>query len=370
MAFHVAYVLASPTAPSDCTTLGPGIDNSGNVQPGWTAGEPPDGANVKCIYVNDLNVAPHGKANMDVNLQSALTLKNNSGWAANAQNLFRAGFPFRSVTKITLDQNFGLMCKPPNSTNCTDPKGFNAAFGGKSFSGPQALGLVLAGKQVTAIGGYAFDQNAYGISGANVLLFNSQADAQAANCSTSDPRVVGWMPTQSDGFYFIDNTGLNPGLTDPNNLPFNVQYYIAVCNVPGVPPTNWPARYINPGPGGGPGKLGNKQFDEEDFFISPTTSVVFTKQPMNTKSTNSFSVSAQLQDAFGQSVPNDNSTPITLAVNQNPAAFSCSPANPATQTSGTANFTCKITTIANSYQLTASAPTLRSSNSQFFNITK
>ena len=368
MQFHVAYIVGGPSAPTDCTTAGSAFNSSGQVQGQWIAGEPADGTNVKCIYASGLNLPPHGKANMDVNLQTVLAAKGNSGWASNAQNLFRAGFPFRSVTTVTLDPDFGLMCKPPNSnTNCTDPHHFNATYGGKQYSGPQALGLVFAGKQVTAIGGFAFDQNAYGISGANVLLFNSQADAQAANCNTSDSRVVGWATTQSDGFYFIDDTGFNPATppaNDPNNLPFNIQYYVAVCNVPGVPMVNWPARYMQ----GPPNKLGNKQFDEEDFFISPTTSVVFTKQPMNTKSNTAFTVSAQLQDAFGQPVPNDTSTPITLTPSMN--SMTCTPSNTQPQTGGVATFSCKIATVANNYQLTGSAPSLRSSTSQFFNITK
>jgi hypothetical protein len=305
---------------------------------------------------------------MDLNLQTVLAAKGNSGWASNAQNLFRAGFPFRSVATITLDSDFGLMCKPPNSGNCSDPHGFNAAYRGKSFSGAQALGLVLAGKQVTAIGGYAFDQNAFGIPGANVLLFNSAAAAgNPANCSSpaTNPNVVAWTTTQADGFYFIENQGFNdvtPPNPDPNNLPFNVQYYVAVCNLPGgVPSVNWPARLESQ-------KLGNKQFDEEDFFISPTTSVVFTKQPMNTKSGNAFNVSAQLQDAFGQTVPNDTTTPITLTPNMN--SMTCTPSNSQAQTGGVANFSCKITVVANNYQLTASAPSLKSSTSNFFNITK
>jgi hypothetical protein len=117
-------------------------------------------------------------------------------------------------------------------------------------------------------------------------------------------------------------------------------------------------------------KLGNKEFDEEDFYVSPTTSVVFTKQPVNTRTANTFNVAAQLQDAFGQPVPNDTTTAITLSLNQNPGSLACTPANSTTQASGVANFSCKVSVIANNYQLTASAPNLKSSTSNFFNITK
>jgi hypothetical protein len=128
---------------------------------------------------------------------------------------------------------------------------------------------------------------------------------------------------------------------------------------------NWPARYMSH-------KLGNKEFDEEDFYISPTTSVVFTKQPPNTRSVNTFAVAAQLQDAFGQPVPNDTTTPITLTLSggTSGATLTCSPANSNTQTGGVANFMCNVNTIGNNYQLTASSPGLKSSTSNYFNITK
>jgi hypothetical protein len=366
MQFTVKYIVAASGGPTDCSSI-PASDSR------WQTGEPADGANVKCVYVTGLALKPHGKANVDVNLQTVLAAKGNSGWAANAQNLFRAGFPFRSSSTITLDSDFGLKCKPPNSnTNCTDPKGFNAAYAGKSFSGAQALGLVFAGKQVTAIGGYSFDQNAFGISNALVTLWNSNPGTPSAVCQPGDPSTwsgphpVAWANTQNDGFYFIENQGFNdvtPPNPDPNSLPFNVTYYMLICNASKAPSVNWPARSEGQ-------KLGNRQFDEQDFFISPTTSVIFTKQPVNTKSINSFPVSAQLQDAFGQPVTNDTSTQILLTANQNNGSMTCTPANPQAQTAGVANFSCKISVIANSYQLTASAPSLKASTSNLFNITK
>jgi hypothetical protein len=50
--------------------------------------------------------------------------------------------------------------------------------------------------------------------------------------------------------------------------------------------------------------------------------------------------------------------------------MTCTPSNSQAQTGGVANFSCRITVVANNYQLTASAPSLKSSTSNFFNITK
>ena len=79
-------------------------------------------------------------------------------------------------------------------------------------------------------------------------------------CTTATP--VASYATDPDGFYFIANTGANVPSMPGNNLPYGIRYYVAVCDVPGVTPGYWPARYMSD-------KLGSKEFDEEDFYITP-----------------------------------------------------------------------------------------------------
>jgi hypothetical protein len=98
---------------------------------------------------------------------------------------------------------------------------------------------------------------------------------------------------------------------------------------------------------------------------------------VNTKSANTFTVSAQLLDSFGQQVSNDSGTPISIALAQNPTGgtLSCSSGTTVPDVNGVSTFTgCSIsaspTSIANGYQLVASSSGLASGNSYLFNITK
>lgn len=320
--------------------------------PAWVTGKPADGTIVKCIYVTGFALKNHGKANFDVSLEFAL--KKMDGFPTTAQQLFRAGFPFRSTTKITLDGDFG---KDKNG-NATP---MSIALAGKSYSAVQPLGLVLAGKQVTALGGYTFGPDGYGIQNARVTIWNTAA---AASCTTGTP--VAETKTASDGFWFIWNTGdNNNSVSTANNLPSGVKYYVKVCDVIGIPNVNWPARYMDH-------NLGNKEFDEEDFLIAPTSRVVFVKQPANTKANANFTVTGQLVDSYGQNVTTDNVTQVTLDLSANPggATLTCA-STTATVVNGLATFSnCKLNVIATSYQLRVSSPGLQPSTSNYFNITK
>jgi uncharacterized repeat protein (TIGR01451 family) len=211
------------------TTSAPGGDCS--AVSSWTSGQPADGTIVKCIKITGFSIPKHHSAKIDVSYEFAL--KNTDGWSANAQAMFRAGFAFKSTTNVHLDF----------------PIGSNTSG---NYTGNQAAGLVGAGQQVTAVGGFVFDTQGNGVGGRTVKLYNSQV----ADCSGPG---VGSTTTQLDGFYFIWKTGPNQLATDPN-LPSGVAYYEAVCSTPTGPFTV--ARYINH-------KLSNKEFDEEDFYITP-----------------------------------------------------------------------------------------------------
>ena len=99
-----------------------------------------------------------------------------------------------------------------------------------------------------------------------------------------------------------------------NNLPSGIKYYVAVCDVPGVTPGYWPARYMSD-------KLGNKEFDEEDFYVSNPTHLGFSIQPVTNQKLGRtmYSVQVALLDQWNNVVADDN-TKVTLSINSGPAA--------------------------------------------------
>ena len=252
----------------------------------WIAGQPGDGAAVKCIKVTDFALQKRHGVKIDLNLE--FRLKNTTGWLAgeNPQMNFRGGFPFTSVTTITLDATYGDLAG-------THP-------------GNQITGIVGVGQAVTAVGGFVFDTNGGGIGNATIRIYNSAPSA--SNLCTTNGQVAEYT-TSPDGFYFISQKGINDGTTQatgPNPLPSGIKYYVAVCNVPGVGQPYWPARFIDH-------KLANKEFDGEDFYVSSPSFIVVSTQPSSGRVGRTLgTIQIAVQDAFGYTVTADNSTVITL----------------------------------------------------------
>jgi hypothetical protein len=211
-------------------TSAPGGDCTASTGITWYTGQPSDGTIIKCIKISGFSIPKHHWARIKVSYEFAL--KGTDGWSANAQTAFRAGFAFKSKTTVHLDQPLG-----------SNPSG--------DYVGNQVAGIVGAGQQVTAVGGFVFDTNGNGLGGRTIKLYN----AAVADCSGSG---VASTTTQTDGFYFIYKTGSNQTDANPSNLPSGIRYYTGVCN--GTTLTY--ARYIDH-------KLANKEFDEEDFYITP-----------------------------------------------------------------------------------------------------
>jgi hypothetical protein len=161
-------------------------------------------------------------------------VKNTDGWNSNAQAAFRAGFAFKSTTNVHLDV----------------PIGSNVSG---NYTGNQSAGLIGAGQQVTAVGGFVFDTNGNGVAGKTIKLFNTAV----ADCSGA---AVASDTTGLDGFYFIWKSGSSQSDASATNLPSGVKFYVGVCNAPAGAFNA--ARYIDH-------KLANKEFDEEDFYITP-----------------------------------------------------------------------------------------------------
>ena len=260
----------------------------------WIEGQPDNNAFVKCIKVTGIEIPKHHEAHIHLSLEFGL--KGTSGWANNAATAFRAGFPFRSQTQVTLDSDFPI----PLLANMT-------------YSGNDVVGLSAAGEQLTAIGGFVFDQNGSGIGAANVngmtgatiRIYNS-APSMANRCTTTGE--VAEYEVDPDGFYFIRNASpvVNVPTSTGNNLPYNIRYYVMVCDVVNVPSAYWPARYIDH-------KLNYREFEEENFYVSNPTHLAFSVQPINGNRANRtmYTVQVTLLDNWNN-VVNDDSTKVTL----------------------------------------------------------
>ena len=224
MPMTVKWIGALPAGASQCSMVPDTM---------WLAGQPTDGAIVKCIKIEGLAIPRHGRARIDVNYEFAL--KNIDGWGLNAQTMFRAGFAFKSATTVQLDDTF------PVST-----------LASKIYNSNQAAGLVGAGQKVTAIGGFIFDPFGSGVQGVTVRLFNSLDKVSSCGDTTN---IVASATSFSDGFYYIWNAGLDQAL-GMNSLPDGVKYVVQVCSQ-GQPVKTFTLA----------NKLASKEFDEEDLYF-------------------------------------------------------------------------------------------------------
>ena len=302
----------------------------------WSSGQPADGTLIKCIKITGFSIPKHHSAKIDVTYDFAL--KGTDLWPSNAQTMFRAGFSFKSATTVHLDS--------PISGN---PSG--------NYSGNQVAGIVGAGQQVTAVGGFVYDRNGNGVGGATIKLFNSASGASCANTAVAQDI------TTVDGFYFIWAAGSNQSVST-NSLASGVQYYVMVCNL-SLPQPNWPARSLDH-------KLGNKEFDEEDFYVSTSSALSFTQQPTGTRAGQAMgTVKVAVVDYFGNVVTGDNATSVTLAIGAGPSSATLSGTTTMTVVGGVATFTgLSINLAGNGYSLVGTSPPLTGATSSSFNISK
>jgi hypothetical protein len=324
------------------------VDSLGNSTVSWHAGQPADNAVVRCIKVENYAIPKHGKARIDVSYE--FRWKGTDGWASTASSSFRAGFSFRDSTAITFD--------PPTVFAF-------ASLAGTTVTGFDVVGLVGAGEKVTAIGGFLYDRNGVGIGpGAVVKLFSSSSGASCGAAPVAQDITTG------DGFYFIWDAGTDQTIST-NTLSSGVQYFVMVCpGTVGLPyhawsGNIWPARSMDH-------KLGNKEFDEEDFYISPSTQLQFTQQPTNSRvSTSIPTIKVSVLDAFGRVVTGDQTTTITLMIGHNPGGGTLTGTFVNVPVvNGVATFTgLKISKAGVGYTLTAtSAPFLTGAETVLFNI--
>jgi hypothetical protein len=188
----------------------------------------------KCLMVTGFAVPKKHRARLEVNFE--FRPKKTTGWLASPDPklYFRSGFLFKATTVVTF-----------------------AGTPVRTQVGSQTLGIVGAGQRVTAIGGFVLDQFGNPIVAApgalTVRLFNAPPTNPATTACTTAASVASDVVTD-DGFYFIWKNGSIQG-GGTNDLPSGVKYFVAACNGG----TLLSSRTLKE-------KLGNKEFDEEDFY--------------------------------------------------------------------------------------------------------
>jgi hypothetical protein len=221
---------------------------------GWSDPTPklPNGVAAKCIRASGFALPDKHFARISYQFQ--FRPNGSDGWPTNpdAKLFFRAGFSFAEKTTVTFTS-------APTQTS-------NLAFG-----------VVGAGQKVTAVGGYAYDQNASGIAGLKTRLFKTAPPANTpgvpvAWCQSgyTSSNFVAEDTTQLDGFFFIWRTplaGFAPSAADQANssaplLPSGVQYTVVLC---GTASGIENARYTLAN------KLSNQEFNEVDFRLISAT---------------------------------------------------------------------------------------------------
>ena len=122
-------------------------------------------------------------------------------------------------------------------------------------------------------------------------------------CDTPSPRAS--TTTALDGFYFIYKQGAVQTDAAPTNLPSGIRYAEAICGLSTVDPAYWPARLIQH-------KLSNKEFIQEDFYVSQPAGIKVLAQPLSGRINKLLTpIQISVRDAFGDIVTVDNSTMIS-----------------------------------------------------------
>ncbi len=336
---QVAYIPLAAGSIADCSAAGvqglyvPLPSNSDNLI-------------ARCLRVDGLEIPKWHEAHIHVAYE--FRWKNSSNWGSasvDPTQVFRAGFNFRSTTVIKLDSapsdvqaRFAQsLNKLPAAVRPDYQARFDALWN-KTYTGVHALGLTFAGERMTAVGGFVFDPSGAGRPNITVRLFTTPPSSSVDRCGTygfgTNGLVASYL-TGSDGFYFIwqknaDNTSLSSGT---NTLASGFKYYVALCDLTGAPGSGtampfaqlyWPARSMS-------NTLGNKEFDEEDFFVSGPTQLTYTTQPISGKVNKTLgTVKVALLDGFGNVMTMDSgggASTITIGIASGPVGGSLSSAS-------------------------------------------
>jgi hypothetical protein len=365
-----------PISVSWVTSLPTGITSCEGVTT-WQTGSLGDGAVVRCIKVDGLEIRKHHEAHVHVAYE--FRWKNRTGWgssASDATTAFRAGFNFTSTTRIELDtwdddllaHSHGKWHRLPSALRAKLLSDFESLWG-TSYVGSHALGLTLAGEKMTAIGGFLFNAGAEGLPDITVRAFTTKPSGDACNSALTPGTgtLQSQYTTGEDGFYFLWQKGDN-NATDPllgNTFASGYKYYLALCDFTAAPDAGtampfaqlyWPSRQTSK-------TLGYREFNQEDFFVSGPTRLAFQSQPITGRRNYTLgTVKVALLDAFGNVMTVDSTSKVTLSAVTSSgtsaalvSSYSSQPLADRTLTNGTATWTGLKFTAAGLYKLNAAS---------------
>ncbi len=152
----------------------------------------------KCVKISGFPIPVKQGARIRLNFE--FRPKGTDGWPANSNLAFFAGFPFHATAATT--------------------------FGSVVQTATDSAGIVGAGSQVTAIGGFVFNLAGTPGTGNIVRVFNNTADASC----TDSTKLVAQDVVDSSGFYFVRRTGITQHNVSAPSLPPGVQYAVQLCS--------------------------------------------------------------------------------------------------------------------------------------------
>ncbi len=346
MPITVSYIPHTAPAVADCSTA------TGYIPLPSSA----NGKIARCLRIEGLEIQRHREAHIHVAYE--FRWKDTTSWGSSSVDptiAFRAGFNFKSTTAIELlempddveDRLDHELRKLPSAVRPAWKAEYMSQWS-QAYKGSHALGLVFAGERSTSVGGFVFDPSANGRPDITVRLFSS-TPSSANRCNPGlaygSGSLVASTATSADGFYFVSQTGNNTGAPGPNTLPSGFKYYVALCDFTAAPgsgtampfaPIYWPARSMS-------SSLGNKEFAEEDFYVSGPTSLAFTAQPVSGRVNRTLgTVKVSLMDGFGQVLTLDTGTgasTVTLSKAAGPGTLTSSSSLTKTMVQGVVTWT-------------------------------
>ena len=328
----------------------------------------------RCLRVEGLAIPKAHEAHVHVAYE--FRWKNSANWGSASQDptqLFRAGFNFRSTTVIELDSppsdlqaRFAQQLNRLPAAVRPDYQARSTALWNKTYTGVHALGLTFAGEKMTAVGGFVFDPSGAGRPNITVRVFS--APPSADRCGTVCLRHEQLRRVVHDGL---------------RRLLLHLAEERRQHGPRRAARTTWPAgtsttsrsatsrarrgaarRCRSASSTGRLGRctstLGNKEFDEEDFFVSGPTSLTYRSQPTSGRTNKVLgTVKVALLDGFGNVMTMDSGGGASRSRWASPPVPArCSSATGLTRSlsQGTATWTdLKISTPAGVYKLKANS---------------
>jgi hypothetical protein len=300
----------------------------------------------RCLRVDGVEIPKSHRAHIHVAYE--FRWKNTSNWGSSSvdpTSLFRAGFNFRSTTVIELDgppadlqARFTQQLNRLPAAVRPDYQAQFASLWNKTYTGVHALGLTFAGREDDRRRRLRLRPDGRRSTGRDRAPVQDGAVEPGHALQSRLRRHPGRRPGRQPGGLVhhglrrlllhlaedVDNTGLASGM---NTLASGYRYYVALCDFTSggtampFDQLYWPARSMS-------STLGNKEFDEEDFFVSGPTSLTYTTQPTTGKTNKILStIKVALLDGFGDVMTMDSGgggSTITMGLASGPGSLTSS----------------------------------------------